>query len=275
MFVSAVRRTLAPTVLLAALVGVGCEDSDTIPPEGSTITVTGNPSTIVLGNIPECDSLLSQEQCGTAEVVATVSNELGVPLPGQDVRFSSSAGLLFLGEVSNATPVSNIPIETDGFGNARVNLVTATTATVTARSGSAMDDLTFNTVQGNLRTILLNVDTSDPTCDTQTITSCAQDLCLVAQAFDTSSNPLDGVTIVFELRNNVSAGGNTFNGTFTPLQVLTSGGGVAASRFTPDSTCPSECSQAQGGGPCQGEIVARTQGGAFESTALQLFINIQ
>ena len=270
---SQARIPLAAAAALALLALVACEDSDTIPPAGSTIEVSGNPTTIVLGSIPECQSLLQQATCGTAEVVATVSSELGVPLPGQDVRFTSTAGLLFLGTPPNTTLISNLPVETDGFGNARVNLVTTTTTTVSARSGTATKDLTFNTVVGNLSQIILTTDPNDPSCNSTTVTDCNQDICFIATAFDTNAQPLSGVTIIFSLQNN-DQGGNLFSGTFIPSQALTDVNGEVATLFTPDSTCPGECSIALGGGPCMAEVIAATLGGSFPSTAVQLFINI-
>ena len=166
--ISQTRIPLAAAAALALLALASCEDSDTIPPPGSTIVVSGNPTTVVLGTAPECNTLLQEAMCGTAEVVATVSNELGLPLPGQDVRFSNTAGLIFLGSTANPQLVSNLPIETDQFGNARVNLITTLTTTVEARSGTAIGTLTFNTVQGNLSAITLNNDTTQTGCMSST-----------------------------------------------------------------------------------------------------------
>ncbi|MCZ6696785.1 MAG: hypothetical protein O7A63_09640 [Acidobacteria bacterium] len=271
--ISQARIPLAAAAALALFSLAACEDSDTIPPPGSTIEVSGNPTTIVLGSVPECQTLLQQANCGTAEVVATVSNALGVPLPGQDVRFTSTAGLLFVGTLQNATAISNLPVETDGFGNARVNLITTSTTTVSARSGAATNNLTFNTVQGNLSQIILTTDPNDSSCNSTTVTDCNQDICFIATAFDTSAQPLSGVTIIFSLQNN-DKGGNLFNGTFIPSQALTDSNGEVATLFTSDSTCPNECSIALGGGPCMAEVIASTLGGGFQSTAVSLFINI-
>src|SRR2546426_5011890 len=104
--------------------------------------------------------LLKITSCGQTEVVATVASERGLPLPGQDVRFSSTAGRLFLGSPANPIDAANIPIRTDKFGNAPVDLITSTTATVTAKSGAASGKLTINTLSGNLSPILLHTDLS-------------------------------------------------------------------------------------------------------------------
>jgi len=225
----------------------------TTPPADSSIIVSGNPTTIALGSRPECSILLHLPTCGSAEVVATVSNALGVPLPGQDVRFTNTAGLLFTGTVSNPMPISGLPVLTDQFGNARVNLVTATTATVTARSGTAMGNLTFNTVQGNLSAIILNNDTTQPGCGTSTtnVTSCNQTVCLVTTALDTSGSGLPGIVLNFNLQNNTVLG-NRFNGTFNPAQPTTDANGDAFTTFTSDATCDPECSVALGGRAMRG-----------------------
>jgi len=136
------RRRWTATILglmvcLVTLAVTRCQSGDRIPPKGATIIVTGTPGTIPLGNSPECTSVLQVASCGTSVITATVSSELGGPLPDQDVRFSSTAGLLFTGSLSSPTPVGNVAIRTDNAGNARVNLVTSTTSTVTAMNANA------------------------------------------------------------------------------------------------------------------------------------------
>src|SRR5713101_1911536 len=121
------RRTacLGLPVLAAALLIIlaSCHRGDRLAPEGATIELAATPTTIVLVG-----------GSGSAEIVATVSSMAGVPLPDQDVRFTSSAGSLF---TLNSEPAANVPIRTDDLGNARVTLTTTTTTTVTARSGKA------------------------------------------------------------------------------------------------------------------------------------------
>ena len=269
------RYTVRAAFLVIAILVVvaACVSSDKVPPKGATITVAANPATIPLASGPECVGLLNVPDCGTANVVATVASEMGVPLPGQDVRFSSTAGFLFLGSATNPIDAANIPIRTDRFGNATVNLITSTTATVTAKSGQATaGTLTINTVTGNLSTILLNNDTTSNGCSSSnlTVTSCSQTICVVAEADDATGTGVQGVVILFKLQNNVS-GGNTFSGQFIPSQTTTNSSGKAFAQFTPDSMCPAQCT---GGKSCLAEMIATTQGGSFQSSALKLTIAI-
>jgi len=275
---NAIIALLSGCLLIIPL--MSCDDSETIPPNNSTITVAANPTTVVLGTLPQCNSLLQQATCGTSDVIATVRNELGIPLPGQDVRFSSTAGQLFTGGLSNPVFASNIPIATDSLGNATVGLITATTSTVTATAGTTAGSLTLNTVQGNLSQIVLTIDNSaDSLCagmSNSNITSCTDEVCFSAQALDTSNMPLDGVTIVFSLKNNTT-GGHTLSGTFIPSQVVTGSGGdpgIARTKFTLNADCPMQCSISGGGGNCIAEVLAATQGG-FQSLPVQLTTNIQ
>jgi len=113
-----------PSLCLAALAAgflalAHCHRGDQTAPEGAIIDLAASPTTIVL-----------VDGSGSADVVATVSSSVGVPLPDQDVRFSTSAGTL---ETLSGQPAANIPIRTDSFGNAHVTLTTTKTTTVTAR----------------------------------------------------------------------------------------------------------------------------------------------
>jgi len=267
------NRYLARVAAFVAVALVAaCQSSDKIPPKGSTITVAANPATIPLASDPDCVSLLNVATCGTADVVATVASELGVPLPDQDVRFSGTAGFLFTGSPTSPVNAANIPIRTDRFGNASVNLITSTTTTVTAKSGAASGTLSISTVSGNLSTILLNNDTSSTGCSSSNtlVTSCSQTVCVVAQAVAAGSGTVSGVPIFFKLQNNVS-GSNTFSVKFTPSQTTTDSSGKAFAQFTPDSTCAAQCT---GGKACQGEVIATTSGGSFPSQPLLLRIVI-
>jgi hypothetical protein len=264
---------LALVVVVAA-----CESSDKIPPKGATMTVAANPATIPLAAAPECVSLLGVPNCGTADIVATVASELGLPLPDQDVRFSSTAGFLFTGSITSPVDAANIPIRTDKFGNAAVNLITSTTATVTAKSGPASGTLTISAVSGNLSAILLNLDTTSTGCTSSSLTvqSCSQKICFVATAVDPTGKGIQGVVIEFKLQNNVSSDNKEFKGTFNPTSDTTVPGGNVTTEFTPDSgTCPAQCSTSQNGGKtCTAQVIATTQGGTFQSSPLTLTINI-
>ena len=273
------KRTQArAAVFVVAATIAGCQSSDRLPPKGSTITVAANPATIPLASSPDCLSLLGVATCGNADIVATVASELGVPLPDQDVRFSSTAGFLYTGSATSPVNAANIPIRTDRFGNASVNLITSTTATVTAKSGQATaGTLTINTVTGNLSSILLNNDTTSTGCSSSStnIQLCSQTVCFKATALDSSAKGVSGVVIVFQLQNTTSSDGKTFNGTFNFTQTTTDTSGNAFSQLTPDSTCPAQCSASQNGGKsCTAQVVAAIQGGAFKSDPVTLTFNI-
>src|SRR5215471_855194 len=139
-------------MLLAFAVALtaSCRGADQVAPDGFTVTLAANPATIVLNN-----------GSGTSDVVATVSSAVGVPQKDIDVRFSASAGLLF---TSNQQPAANITIRTDTLGNAHVILITPTSTTVTAKSGTATGTLTLSTVPGNIGSIVLNQDTQTAGC---------------------------------------------------------------------------------------------------------------
>lgn len=255
------------------LAGVAaCVASDKIPPKGSIIVVSANPATIPLASGAECISLLNVPNCGTSQIVATVSSEFGVPLSDQDVRFNNEAGRLFLGDVSNPIDAANKPIPTDHDGNAVVNLITSGTAKITARSGLNSGTLTVTTVAGNLSAILLNLDKTSTGCSSSSldVSSCSQNVCLKAEAVDAAGDGVPGVVLLFNLQNNDS-GGNTFNVQFTPSQATTDVNGAVFTKFTPDSTCLAECG---GGKSCQAEVVVTTQGGSLTSSPLRLTVNI-
>ncbi len=255
--------------VLGLLAVAQCQNSDRLPPKGATITVAATPTTIPTSALPQCISLLGSSPCGTAQVIAGVSSDLGVPLPGQDVRFSSTAGLLFTGSLSSPVPASNIPIRTDQFGNATVNLITSTTSTVTARSGSASGTLTINTVQGNLSQITLNLDTTTCPLTTANINSCTQQVCLVASALDPNGVGVANVLIVFKIQN--TTGTNTFTATFSPPQPTTENNGNAMTTLAPGADCSMQCT----GNKCSGaDVIATTQNGTFQSPPLHLNISI-
>lgn len=262
------RRSLLRALALFLLVVVAaCESSDKIPPEGSTMTVAANPATIPLAATQDCVDLLGVTNCGTAGIVATVASKIGVPLPDQDVRFSSTAGRLFLGSPSSPIDAANIPISTDKFGNATVNLITSTTATVTAKSGAASGTLTISTVSGNLSSITLNLDTTSTGCNpSESLQSCSQTLCYVAKAVDGTGKGIQGIVLNFQLQNNIF-NGNELKGTFVNSAVTTDANGQAPSQFTPDGgTCPTNCSaSANPPKSCQAEVIVTTQGGGFQS----------
>src|SRR6185503_2060791 len=128
---------VAGTLLLGAL---ACEDSDKVPPEDSTISLAASPATILLSN---------GTQAGDVIILATVYNGIGVPLPGQDVRFTMNSGTL--------SPMAGTPVRTDSIGNATTILQGATTTTtITAKSGKATADLQLQTTTCNISAVDLD-----------------------------------------------------------------------------------------------------------------------
>ncbi len=259
------RRTVSVLAVLAAALAVtaGCNKGDRIAPDGSTIDLAANPTTIVKIEANYCTDL-GWDKCGTAEIVATVSSPVGVPLPDQDVRFTSTAGILYVGDPSN--PMANLPIRTDSYGNARIDLITTTTTTVSARSGTATGSLSLSTVDGNISQIYLDVCPES----SSVISSCGQDVCFKAIVTDTDNNPIQNVAITFMIQNN-TLDDNTFNVTFYPIQDSTDANGEASTVMTPQADCFSECTE---GNTCRGEVVAALQGGAFPSNVVILSIDI-
>src|SRR6185295_5558313 len=84
---------IAGRLLLWAL---ACQDSEKVPPADSTVSLSANPAQmIIVGGV----------QLTPVTLIATVRNGIGVPLPGQDVRFTTTNGQL--------TPLGSTPIRTD------------------------------------------------------------------------------------------------------------------------------------------------------------------
>lgn len=258
-------RTLATAcaVMLAAFASASswsCRGQDQIAPEGSTIDLAANPTTIVL--------LGGAGSSGSSDIVATVSSAVGAPLKDQDVRFTASAGSLF---TPSGDPGANIPIRTDDLGNAHVTLVTTKTTTVTARSGKANGTITLDTVNGNISSILLEQDTTSTGCMPDlTFRNCSDNLCLVAQVIDNESLGIPGVVVKFNLQNAENSAG-PISGVFSPTQATTDADGFARSSFRLNSSCPDDCG---GGESCTGEILATLQGGGFPSNVVQFDSNI-
>ncbi len=86
---------------------------------------------------------------GAVQIVAQVLDESGNLLSGLPVTFSTTAG-----QLSSSSTTS------DANGEARVSLTTSTAATVTARSGSASDDVEI--AVGAVATIALTAEPSAP-----------------------------------------------------------------------------------------------------------------
>jgi hypothetical protein len=271
------RNRIVPTLALLAaglLAVANCNNGDKIAPEGSVVDVAAIPTTIVITDNGACTGLLGVAKCGTSDVVATVSSPVGVPLPDQDVRFTNTAGLLFTGSLVSPQPAANLPIRTDQFGNAHVNLVTGSTTTVSARSGKATGSLTLSTTTANISRIELAQDETGATCgigasSPAEILTCSDEICLVATAIDINGAGIPNLQVNFQLQS--ATGTNQFGGSFTPPAPNTSDpDGKAFTVLRPDSQCTTKCAA----GKCDGvDVVASTLGG-FTSNTVHFDIRI-
>lgn len=251
------RRVLflaAGGVLAAAGFLAGCENnSDPVAPDGSTITVSASPQTVV---VP------TGGQPGTSTITATIRSENGTRLPNQEITFDTSAGTL--------SPVAQTPLKTDSNGQAVSILATTTSATVTATSGAVSDSTQVQTAPGDLAPFILNVT---PT----TLTSCNQTLQLVATVVTTSGTPVESVVVIFDETSS-----STLVGDFVPgNQVLTDVMGQAPVSWTPNlSVCSAECQFSTGDpnnpsrGDCTLAFTARDTTGNFESVPVVVFDQI-
>ena len=230
--------------LAAAL--AGCQKSDVVAPDGATISLTANPATIVLtGGI--------QDPNKPVTVIATVSNSIGVPLPGQDVRFQTTAGTL--------TPAAGTPIETDSFGNATTVLTAAQQPpTITAKSGKATQTLQLQTATCALSDIALSPSSLQ-------LITCNDTFNVSAIATDTAGDPCTGVLINFTMTG--SAPTTDVTGSFNPGSDTTDQTGLASSTLTINSTtCNSKCV----GNTCTGFIKATS--GNVSSSNVSIVDNV-
>ncbi len=218
-----------------ALVAAGCDDSDTIAPEGSTITLNANPGQVILvGGVQDNNPII---------IRATVSNSIGVPLPGQDVRFNTNSGNLSLGVTQ--------PVTTDDFGIAATELSLATTGpTVSATSGKATASITITSANGQVTQIILNAVPS-------VLSACPATFDLTATALDGNGDGVAGFTLRFEFAPSNPAG--AFTGNFNPGQGVTDANGEVTSVLSTTSQCDTQCAGA--GKDCRAIIRARSEGG--------------
>lgn len=198
-----------------ALVAAGCDDSETIAPDGSTISLNPNPAFIIVsGGV----------QSVPVEILATVRNSIGVPLPGQDVRFTTNNGVL--------TPQGGLPVETDDFGNAICVLDESTgTAQVTATSGKATASITINSAPCAISAIVLDPPQQD-------LQSCSDELTYTATVL-CQGVPAEGVTVEFKF---VDTGTGFVSGQFVPGTGQTDENGVVTTELDiTDNVCTTEC----------------------------------
>jgi hypothetical protein len=243
-----------PVVLTAGallIVGLSCDHSETVAPDGSTITLTANPAQIVLvGGI--------QPDTAPVSILATVRDAIGVPLPGQDVRFTTTSGDL--------TPPGGNPVTTDKIGNAVTILNNVLVGPqLTATSGKATASLTLTASTGLIAQITLSSDST-------AISSCNDTFEVTATALDPSGDPVGGVTIFFEIVHTSTV----FNGPFSPSssgQTDATTGEVKRTLSLDATSCEQNCQTP--GKDCQGDIRATDQSKAIISNLVHIIDQIQ
>jgi hypothetical protein len=234
----------------AFLVGflvIGCESSEVVAPEGATIDLTATPAQIVLAN---------GVQNSPVTLLAVVRNGIGVPLPGQDVRFTTTSGIL--------DPVAGTPVETDDNGNAICTLTGATTGpTITVSSGKAMDTLTLTAATGVLATIQLAPGIVP-------ISSCGDTPTLTATALDPDGDPVEGVSI--EVIVTDAGGSSVPNISFPDSPGVTDAMGEVTFTLTlVAGDCNTKCGS---GMTCTATFVARNLGQTVQSNPATLQDNV-
>jgi hypothetical protein len=234
------------TLFLAML---ACQKSDVVPPEDATISIAASPATILLTN---------GTQAAPVNILATVYNVIGVPLPGQDVRFTQTSGTL--------TPMAGTPVRTDGLGNALTVLNGAqTTTTITAKSGKATATLSLQTASCAIQTIQL-----DP--QQLTFTLCTDTFTLTATVTDTGGKACQGIAISFKV--SPPANSATDSAVKVGLGGTTDGNGVVTTQVTLDqATCSSKCP----GMDCNqaNQQITASGGGITSATVTSVFTNVQ
>lgn len=244
------RGVFAVVAAGGLLLGVlACDDSDTVPPADSTISLSANPAQVIIEN---------NVQVLPVTLIATVRNSIGVPLPGQDVRFTTTNGVL--------TPPPSTPIETDSIGNATAILTAASQGPqVTATAGKATVSLTLTA--GSAAVCFITLTPSDP----QTITDCSDEFDFTVLAEDCDSLPVDGVRIFLEF-NNASSNANAVTGNFNPSNASTDTDGTFTTTLTLNqTTCNDNCIDKD----CGTTIRAKDQSGIVFSPDVVLVDGIQ
>lgn len=203
----------AACMILAALTA-GCEgEGDPTAPEGSTISVSANPQTVI---VPTGGA-------GLTEITATVRSKNGTRLPDQEITFSTTAGIL--------DPKAQVPLTSDDLGQAKSLLTTSSAATVTASSGSIMATTQIQTAPGDLATFILNVSPDF-------INTCTDSVTATAMVMTTMGDPVPGLLVIFDEDPS-----SDITGTFSPArQVSTDLSGTAVAMWQPNATqCAAQC----------------------------------
>jgi hypothetical protein len=248
-------RIAFPLSGLLVLAAVSCQSSETIAPDGSTISLAATPAVIVTsGGV----------QANDVSILATVRNSIGVALPGQDVRFTTTSGVL--------TPQAGLPVSSDKFGNAISVLTGATTtATIAATSGKATASITLQTTSCNIATVTLSGSLNFSTCEAALPGGSAT---LTATVTDTDQNPCVGVAVSFAaVATNGTPPSTDVALHLSLAQGNTNSTGTVQTTVTLDNqTCASKCT----GLPCNESIQGVTaSAGSVTSAAILANISIQ
>jgi len=242
----AAMRAAGAVLILAALVPalISCESSDPVAPADSTITVSANPQTVI---VP------SGGGAGATQITATLRSKNGTRLPNQEISFTTTAGTL--------DPPADTFLETDDDGQARSILITSSSATVTARSGSITGQTQVQTAPGDLAQFILNVSPDF-------LSSCNDQLEVEVQVRTTSGDPAPGVLVILS-----TSGGLT--GSFNPTQTNSDAAGLVTAIYSPPNDCEQKCSlvtdpNSPTGGDCTFFIEASDLTHTFDAVPFQI-----
>jgi hypothetical protein len=248
------NTALLATFLAGALLVVACHSSEVVAPEGATISLSANPAQVIVQG---------GQQLAPIAIIATVRDAIGVPLPGQDVRFTTTNGVL--------TPQASTPVTTDKLGNAMAQLNGVQQAPqVTATSGKATANLSLTI--GTAAICLIDVSPSGD----QSLNACSDTIDFTVTVFDCSNKPVANTLMKFEL----VSGGNTnaVAGNFNPNSIQTDANGQATSTLTFDpSSCSSNCVGLDNNNSpkqCDAQVSIHDASGLFTHTPIKIIDNI-
>lgn len=248
-----IRRFFNAAAVTLALLYGACEKSEVVAPDGSTLTLTATPATIITQG---------GSQTEPVAILATVRNSIGVPLPGQDVRFTNTSGSL--------DPQAGLPVSTDKNGNAVTTLTGAkTTTTITATAGKATGTLTLNTASCSIAAITFDVGLL-------TFNSCTDQFDLTATVIDTSGAPCVGVIVTFNVKPTV---GTTIPASDVGINPVppsnpSDANGEVKTTIHLGSDCATDCSVSQNKdcNTSKQQIVA--SGGGISSSGVSISVNV-
>jgi hypothetical protein len=172
------RRLLLNGCCCLLLALMGCSAVDYVAPEGTTLTLTANPSTVPVNG-------------GTSTLTVVGTKTSGFPLPDGTV-------ITFITTLGSVTPQAEI------HGGVATAVLASTgqsgEASVTARSGNAVSEAVVVTIGVAATTLTL-------TATPATLPAGGGTSNLVAVVFDDSGVPIQGATVVFQ-----TTGGTLFSG---------------------------------------------------------------